>query len=447
MELDLEEFDPQEAINEVLAIVSVMALKKQIGLGVRPGDSVPTIKADRGKFRQILYNLLSNAVKFTPEGGMVEVQTRQVADRIEISVIDNGIGISPEDHERIFEEFRMLDNVLTKRTQGTGLGLALSRKLAQLHGGTIGVQSAAGQGSIFTFNLPIFPLEKGAETARQPGLKAPPPEQNSYNKDGSPEARPGEKVALVVEDDDKAAEILQLYLEQSGYRVARATTGEAALAQAKELKPAVISLDILLPAKNGLEVLRELQADPTTRDIPVLVVSMTDNRQISFELGAVAFFAKPVYRQELTAKLQDLQLNELHQRRRKHVQHGEPLRALVIDDNPHDRELITTALTAAGLTVATAPDGETGWQMAQRNPPDLVVLDLMMPELDGFEVLSRLRQHEGTFEVPVFIYTAKELDLQERTRLDHEAEAVLQKGDFSRQTLLEAVERLTLHGD
>ncbi len=462
MELLVEKFNPLDVINDVLGQISIMAQKKQIGLSLRPGDVVSFVKADRRKFKQILYNLLSNAVKFTPDGGTVEVQIRRVGATVELSVIDNGIGINPQDHERIFEEFRMLDNVLTKKQQGTGLGLALSRRLAQLHGGTVRVQSELGRGSTFTLSLPLEPQVEPIPFRPAPNLAEP----SSHNGNGSGmedyflkpsdsvrgrEPKPGEKWALVVEDDDKAAELLQVYLEQSGYRVSRTNTGDSALAQAKVLKPAVISLDVVLPTKNGWEVLRELKNDPDTRDIPVMVVSMLDNRKISFELGAVACFVKPVRRDELASKLAELQLHELRKRRRKHmeehVQYGEPLRALVIDDNPNDRELITTTLSAVGLTVATAPDGEIGWQMAQRNPPDLVVLDLMMPKLNGFEVLTRLRQNLATLDVPVFVYTAKELDSQEHRRLGHDAEIVLQKGDLSRQTLIEAVNRLTMNNE
>ena len=442
MELSLENFDAQVAINDVLNIVMVMAEKKQIGLSLRTGDA-PQIKADRGKFKQILYNLLSNAIKFTPEGGSVEIQTHEAEDYIEIAVIDNGVGIDPADHERIFEEFRMLDSTLTKKQQGTGLGLALSRRLAQLHGGTVRVQSVLTQGSVFTLVLPAASPPEPLDLP-QPEVM---PQNGSQFRNFSVRENNNGKLALIVEDDDKAAELLQLYLEQSGYRVSRATNGENALVQAKSLRPALISLDIILPTKNGWEVLRELKNDPATRDIPVLVISMVDSRKISFELGAVACFVKPVRREELAAKLEELRLDDLQQKRRKyraeHQQHGEALHALVIDDNPDDRELISNTLKLAGLTVTTAPDGETGWQMAQTNPPDLVVLDLMMPQLDGFEVLSRLRQNLSTLDVPVFVYTAKELDLQERRRLGHEAEAVLQKGASSRQTLLEAVSRLT----
>ncbi len=450
MELHPDKFAPRELINEVFESLASLASKKQISLATHLGTTThkpePVITADRGRIKQILYNLLSNSLKFTPDGGSVEISTivqrRNGADWIELSVTDSGIGIKPEDHERIFEEFQMVDSTLSKRQQGTGLGLALSRQLARLHGGDIKVESEFGKGSTFTVILPVAPL------------KSRPSPNRSDHPFTEPRHRPlmslGEKIALVIEDEDQAAELLQLYMEQSGYRVVRCSSGEEALQQARELQPSVITLDIILPYKNGWDVLSELKADPATQSIPVLVVSMVDNYESSFALGAVASFVKPVRKEELVAKLDELQLDALRSRRQQHFQEhrksGEPLHALVIDDNPDDRELISRVLTSAGMQVLTAENGEIGWKMAQQDPPDLVVLDLMMPGLDGFGVLRRLRQNLSTLDVPVFVYTAKELNASERNQLK-QAEAVLQKGDFSSERLLEAVSNLSNRGE
>lgn len=445
MELQLDKFLPHEVVNEVFESVAELAAKKQIALATHlgaPDDTAePYIMADRGRIKQILYNLLSNALKFTPEGGAVEVSRnlmrRSGADWVELSVSDTGIGIKPEDQERIFEKFQMVDSTLSKRQQGTGLGLALSRELARLHGGDIKVQSVPDKGSIFTLIIPLEPLKS---------KPAPAPEIPFTVLRQRHLMSLEEKLALVIEDEDHAAELLQLYMEQTGYRVVRSTNGEEALQLARELQPSVITLDIILPHKNGWDVLRELKADPATQNIPVLVVSMLDNYESGFALGAVANFVKPVRKEELVAKLNELQLERTGTRRRKQAQPppktGQPLHALVIDDNPDDRELISRVLASAGMEVTTAENGETGWTMAQQNPPDLVVLDLMMPGLDGFGVLRRLRQNLATLDVPVFVYTAKELDAAERNQLK-QAELVLQKGDFSNQRLLEAVSHFT----
>ncbi|HEX2914160.1 MAG TPA: response regulator [Chloroflexia bacterium] len=442
MELQLDRFPPAEIVNDVLQIVAGVAVKKQITLASKASENVTgelKVLGDRGRLKQILYNLFSNAIKFTPEGGAVQISSRITRhdnkDWLELSVEDNGIGIKKDDHERIFEEFQMVDNTLSKRQQGTGLGLALSRRLARLHGGDILVVSEEGKGSTFTLTLP---LDEAALSALKPEVKssAEPAGKTRHSQ---------RKMALVIEDEDQAAELLSHYMQQAGYSVTRVSNGEQALQKARELQPSVITLDIILPQKNGWDVLRELKQEPATRDIPVLVVSMVDNCESSFALGAVACFVKPVRKEELLHKLHDLQLKERRQFRQKHRpelrKNGEPLQALVIDDNINDRELIGAVLSSAGLNVRMAENGEAGWTLAQQDPPDLVVLDLMMPGMDGFSVLRRLRQNMTTLDVPVFVYTAKDLDANEKKQL-RQAEAVLQKGDFSSQRLLEAVSHL-----
>ncbi len=445
MELQMDRFAVRDILNDVFGVVAPLASKKNIGLASRLNGlsniSELEIRADRGRLRQILYNLLSNAIKFTPDGGQVEVSVtptrREGAEWLELGVSDTGIGIRLEDQERIFEEFQMVDSTLSKRQQGTGLGLALSRRLAQLHGGSIQVKSVVGQGSTFTLEIPLEPLSR--------------PQAGSAEALADEAAGSEERLALVIEDEDQSAELLQLYMEGAGYRVVRRNSGEGAVQQARLLKPSVITLDIVLPHKSGWDVLRDLKADPATQDIPVMVVSMLDNYDSSFALGAVACFVKPVRKEALLTKLKELELAAASAEGAEKVvslglpMTGQPLHALVIDDNPHDRELIGHALIGAGMQVVTAESGESGWAIAQRNPPDLVVLDLMMPGLDGFAVLRRLRQNLNTLHVPVFVFTAKDLNPTERAAL-YEAEAVLQKGDAPGQQLLEAVSRLKDEG-
>ncbi len=445
MELQMDKLVVRDVVNDVVNAVAPLALKKQIALATSlsetAGQPATQVIADNGRLKQILYNLLSNAIKFTPENGLVQIQSRVVQKNktawLELSISDNGIGIKTEDISRIFEEFQMADSTLARRQQGTGLGLALSRRLANLHGGEISVKSVFGSGSTFTLTIPLEPIAKEPE--------AQPVVFNHLNL--KPDRSPQEEVALVIEDEDQSAELLQLYMDQAGYRVVRCNNGDQALEIAKQLMPSVITLDVVLPTKNGWDVLRELKDDPATRDIPVMIVSMVDNAEVSssFRMGAVAYFVKPVRKAELLAKLSELQVAALHERRRKHSrqhhENGQPLQALVIDDNEPDREMVRATLEAAGMTVETAENGKAGWTLARRNPPDLVVLDLVMPEADGFQVLKELRQHLSTMDIPVFIFTAKELNSSERDQLS-EAEVVLQKGEASGKRLLQAVSRL-----
>jgi CheY-like chemotaxis protein len=361
----------------------------------------------------------------------------------------------------------MVDGSLSKKQPGTGLGLALCRKLAEMHGGTVTVKSALGEGSTFTLSLPL--ISGASANATSPGIynpnakniltnlsaNMPLPENAIPLNEGEAWQEQMQRVlekgsgnlVLVVEDDDKSAELLELYVAQSGYKVERSRSGEDALQKARMLHPALITLDIILPHKNGWDVLRELKADPYTSDIPVLVVSMVDSREISFQLGAVACFMKPVQRDEFLEKITELKMDALKRKRIEHIEqhlaHGEPLEALIIDSNPQDSEFMSKLLTQIGLKVTTAASGLEGWQNAQQNPPDLVVLDLLLPDTDGHNILAYLRQNEATLDVPVVVFTAKDLNADERGRLSEQTEAILHKGSEGRQQLLDEILRLS----
>jgi len=306
MKLTLEELRPLDIINESLLNLTPLAEKKQIVFKTEADAALPLLTADRGKLKQILYNIYSNAIKFTPEGGVVETTTQVIEqagdDYLAIAIRDTGIGIRPTDQERIFEEFQMVDSTLSKKQQGTGLGLALCRKLTQMHGGTIIVASELGVGSTFVVTLPLKPpVNKPAVIA--PAVRQVEGWQTTLQTTLNASQ---DDLVLIVEDDDKSAELLELYVSQGGYRVERSRSGEEALQKARTMHPALITLDILLPHKNGWDVLRELKAAPETADIPVLIVSIMDNREIGFQLGAVASFVKPVQRDEFLHKVTEL---------------------------------------------------------------------------------------------------------------------------------------------
>lgn len=457
MKLNQEELNPLEVVQDSMATLATLAAKKNISLSSRRSGNVPNIKADRGKLKQIMYNLYSNAIKFTNENGWVETETRVAhhtdGDYLEINVSDNGIGIKPQDQERIFEEFQMVDGTLAKRQSGTGLGLALCRKLAEMHDGTVTVKSNFGEGSTFTLSLPmskvavnhapkkeLTPIQIKEDLMLEHGVAWQ--EQMQKILQGN-----DNDLVLIVEDDDKAAELLETYISQTNSKVERSRSGEEALLKARTLKPTLITLDIVLPHKNGWDVLRELKADPQTADIPVLVVSMLDNKEISFQLGAVECFVKPIERDSFLTKIKELKAAANHRKRHEHIeQHlklGETLEALVIDDNPQDNEFVSAILQQAGLKVTAAHTGREGWQQAQTNPPDLVILDMLLPDTDGFNVLAQLRKDPKTIDVPVVVFTAKDLNTAERGLLSEQAEAVLQKGG-GRQQLLDEILKLSI---
>jgi PAS domain S-box-containing protein len=413
MELTTSPLDVAGALNDARARMESLAGQKQHTLSVEAEAGLPSLTADPGKFRQIMDNLLSNAIKFTPEGGRIRIAARRApaGDGIEVVVSDTGIGIKPEDQGRIFQEFEQLDNAYVREQQGTGLGLALTRKLVELHGGRIGVESQPGSGSTFRFVLPF------AARSTTPEL--------------IPSVHPAPLV-LVVEDDLHAGDLLGHFLKESGYRVAHAATGAQALALAKSLKPDAITLDILLPGEDGLAILGQLKGGPSTKQIPVVVVSITDHRDLGFSLGAVDWLMKPVQR---TGFIESVR------RAIGTMPEDHTPTVLVVDDEPATVELLTDTLTTQGFRAIGAHDGREGIAAAVAHRPDVIVLDLIMPGLTGFEVVRELRDHPTGRNIPILIFTAKELSDSDRSRLKHSVQAIIPK-EGPTATLLNELSRV-----
>ncbi|MCL5882828.1 MAG: ATP-binding protein, partial [Actinobacteria bacterium] len=294
-ELMLEDLSIPQVMEDIRKLGHPFAAQRRVLLEVPPQEQLPLIQGDGAKIKRILYNLVSNAIKFTPEGGRVVLEAKTVDNMVEISVTDTGIGISQEDQGRIFTEFQQLETAHTRRHEGTGVGLALSKKLVEMHGGLIRVESELGKGSRFTFSLPITPGKRRSADWRLDKL----PEAVI-----DPETVAGQPLVLVVEDDRQTSELIGLWLEEASYRVARAFDGEQALRLARELKPYVITLDILLPKLDGWQVLQELKANPETRDIPVIIISILERSRRGIELGAFDYFVKPIEKKELLCRLE-----------------------------------------------------------------------------------------------------------------------------------------------
>ncbi|HEU4680120.1 MAG TPA: response regulator [Gemmatimonadales bacterium] len=416
MQLALSEFDIALALSEVQTIVGSLVNKKHLRLDVEVEEGLPALKADQAKVKQVLYNLLSNAIKFTPEGGSIRVTGRSASEIdgreggrwIEISVADTGIGLRVEDTERIFGEFEQVDSGYTRNQEGTGLGLALSRKLVELHGGWIWVESELAKGSIFRFVLPAGP---------RPVTQVKTPR-------GSPEAAALEDgpLILVVEDNAEAGDLLEQHLRQAGYRVAHATTGERALVLAEELGPDGITLDILLPDRDGLDVLAELKANPKTRAIPVVIISITQEHELGDSLGAADWLVKPTNRDEFIHRVRRALAGVVG------AAGAESPKVLIVDDEVVNLELLTDMLTRQGFRILTAHSGGEGIAIARAERPDLIVLDLLMPETSGFDVVRELRAAPESRDIPILIFTVKDLTPEERERLRGHVQAVVRKG-------------------
>ena len=403
LDLHRELLDVTSAVAESIAGLRPLADRKGIRLDadIRP----VTIRADRGRFRQILYNLLSNAIKYTPPGGSIAVESRLVADEVRLTVADTGVGISTDDLQHVFDEFRQVGDPALRQA-GTGLGLALTRRLVEAHGGRIEVESQVGVGSRFSVIL-----SAAAEPASEPASPVVPAPPDSLGR--------GRDI-LVVEDDPSAVRLLRAYLESDGYAVRLATDGEVGIAEARRQPPLAIVLDVLLPTIDGWDVLRLLKADDALRDVPVIMVTVVDEREVGLALGAVDYFLKPVARDALLSRLSRYTFTSK-------VKVG-PVRVLAVDDDPAALTLLADVLGAEGFTVRGVPSGRAARELADREPFDLVVCDLLMPEVDGFAVVAGLRAAERTREVPILILTAHMVTDADKARLNGDILGIIAKG-------------------
>jgi CheY-like chemotaxis protein len=329
---------------------------------------------------------------------------------LEISVTDSGIGIAPEGFEHLFKPFSQIDSGLARKFEGTGLGLAMVKLLAELHGGAVAVASEVGHGSRFTVWLPLRIADEDGHIATRVTTAL------------SMAAIPGARTALVVENDYKAADLIRVQLEAEGFTVVHAATAEAALTLAVEQPLSLITLDILLPNMDGWELLGRLKQVPELAQIPVLIISIVADRNKGFALGAAAVMQKPISRQELYQSLVSLGLFPLSQ--------GQSLKVLIVDDDPTAVELVAVRMHDLASTVLRAYGGLEAIESAQRELPDLMVLDLMMPHVNGFDVVAALGAHADTARIPILIVTAKQIDAADRMRLTGSVRAIIEKGDF-----------------
>ena len=408
IELTREPFELATALTESVEGLRPLADRKHIEMVL--DAQTGKVSADRGRLRQVVYNLLSNAIKFTPEGGKVTVEARWQGFDARVAVVDTGVGIATDDLDHIFEEFRQVGD-MKAREAGTGLGLALSRRLVEAHGGQIAVTSLPGTGSRFEFTLPDSQV----------------PERPVDTVLASAEAPRAGSTVLVIEDDPGAVRLLRTYLEGEGYHVQVASDGEAGIAAARANPPGAIILDVLLPGIGGWEVLRRLKVDPELRDVPVMVATVVDERNVAMNLGAVDYFVKPVGREALLARLATYTFTTKVKERN--------VRVLVIDDEVGARDLVANALRPEGFEVVTAASGREGLALARERQPDLVICDLIMPEMDGFEVVNRLADSDMPKDVPILILTGQDLTPADRERLNGKVAAVMAKDGDPRPAL------------
>jgi PAS domain S-box-containing protein len=445
MTLDLEPVAIAPLCANSLSIIREKAATRRIRLTMDAADVLGSVQADPRKMKQILYNLLSNAVKFTVDGGQVSlcaarVTRREVgqltgpwagrnfpladstfADFLKISVTDDGIGITAEGLQRLFRPFSQIDSGLARKFQGTGLGLAMVKLLAELHCGAVAVESAVGKGSCFSVWLPFRPIEEEtltpAKTAIGPRI----------------EAVAGARTALVVEDDHKSAELIKVQLEAEGFTVLHATSGEEAIVLVAQQPVSLITLDIMLPNMDGWEFLSCLKKVPDLGHIPVVIISIVADRNRGFALGAAAVMQKPISRQELYESLVDVGLFP--------VSKGRALKVLIVDEDPKAVELIAMRMLGLATTVLRAYGGREAIDAARAEMPDLIVLDLMMPDVSGFDVVEALGTDPDTARIPILVVTSKEITEQDRRKLNGYVTAIMEKATFDRDHFSSEVRR------
>jgi len=386
-------------------------------------EELPIIRSDAAKIGQIVTNLLSNAIKFTEEGRIsVRVRKRRRReDPIEISVEDTGIGIAPQHLEDIFKEFKQLDAAADRHYGGTGLGLTISRRLAELLGGEILVESEVGKGSSFTLRLPVRPPEEVALTpARVPQAAAAPVPRRQL---------PGEKLVLLIGADADLAQMAEQQAEELGCEVSVCASGQDALRRATELAPHAVVLDLAVPDRNGWEVLGELKGKEASREVPVVVISGHDDRKRAYYLGATEFVARPFGAAQLRAAL-------------ARVLRPSRGRILVVDDEPEYLEAIREWLGDAVGEICPARNGVEALRQVEARRPDAIFLDLMMPQMDGFEFLKQVRSLEGCRDIPVVVVTGKQLGETELARIQDGATSVIQKGLTAQTQVMQQLERI-----
>jgi CheY-like chemotaxis protein/HAMP domain-containing protein len=414
VELQPEKLNLFFVLSQVIESVQPLARQKNVELRCDSCNDKIEIETDKDRLHQVITNIVGNAVKFTDKGNVL-ISVSSDAHEVHIRVKDTGIGISKEMLPFIFDEFRQADGSISRSYEGTGLGLAIAKKLVKILKGSISVESIQGQGSVFTITLPT--KWKGEEAIENAGLTI-----DSISEEFN-------KRILVVDDDlneaNKIANSLKLY----GFQVSISNSGKEALAFAEKYKPFAITLDLIMPEMDGFEVLQKLKSNPKTANIPVIVISVSDDRQTSFALGSVGYLSKPIDPRSLLAEIYRLNV-------------GAVTTVMVVDDNPIDRKMVHDMLELENIRSVLVESGQQCLEMLSHRLPDILILDLMMPEMSGFEVLNQIRNNPKTTDLPVIIVTSKDLTSSDKQKLTGNAMNVLSKSGLTPQKLLFDINRI-----
>ena len=418
MTMYLDEFDISLMLNEVVSTIQPLIAQNNNELKAIIGDNLDLMYADQTKVRQIMFNLLSNASKFT-ENGIVTLDAQRVQqdglERYVFEVRDSGIGMTPEQMKQLFQPFMQADPSTTRLYGGTGLGLAITKRFCEMMEGKIEAKSTLDVGTSFTVSLPV---------------NVPPRQTESLS---TGRLRPfGEQHVLIIDDDPIVRDLMQRFLVKEGFHAELASGGQQGIDMARQLLPDLITLDVMMPDIDGWSVLSQLKADEATADIPVIMLTMLDDRERGFSLGATDFVSKPIDRERLLRVIQ------------RHQSAKSDEVALIVEDHEPTRQMLQKMLEKEGWQVDTAANGRIALEHTRNQKPAIILLDLMMPEMDGFQFAVAFRKQAGMQHIPIIVVTAKDLTEEDHKRLNGYVEMIVNKEAYSRDTLLNEVRQLSL---
>jgi signal transduction histidine kinase/DNA-binding response OmpR family regulator len=432
MELFLENFEICELIGEIASTIRPLVEKNANTLHIECSPDLGVMQADEIKVRQGLFNLLSNAVKFTHEGDVTLNASRERmngSEWIVFRVTDSGIGLSADQIVKLFQDFTQADASTTRKFGGTGLGLALTRRFCQMMGGDVTVHSIAGEGSVFTIKLPAV-VQQARSEATVTNSRRDLLTTTAADADNAEPLPATATYVLVIDDDPVQRDLIERFLTKEGFTVRCAPSGKAGLRLARQSRPVAITLDVMMPEMDGWSVLTELKADAELRDVPVIMLTMVDDPERGFSLGAADYATKPVDRARLSQIL------------KKYTCANPPCPVLLVEDDVATRRVTRNILEKEGWKVSEAENGKLALEQMEQERPTLILLDLMMPAMDGFEFADRVRQHPEWRSIPIVVLTAKDLTAEDRRRLAGSVETILQKTSDSREALLHQVRDL-----
>ncbi|MCK8824033.1 hybrid sensor histidine kinase/response regulator [Fuchsiella alkaliacetigena] len=431
MELYLESFDLEAEVREVVDTVAHLMEKNSNQFQLEIASNLDKMYSDLTKLKQVLINLLSNAAKFTEEGTItLRVELIEGSEEfVSFQVEDTGIGMSSEQVNKLFEAFTQADASTTRRYGGTGLGLAISKVFCEMLGGEITVESELGTGSTFTVQLPVNTKEDKRDSTDSKYKKIKNKEETvkitTRSQEEAPQLKKKEELVLVIDDESSVRELLARYLTKEGLQVVTASSGEEGLKLAKEVKPKVIILDVMMPGKDGWSVLMELKSSQELQQIPVIMSTIIDEKNKGYALGAAAYLTKPVKRDALQKALNKLRLKPNSS-------------VLVVEDDQQTRELLRKILESEDYAVLEAENGQVALDILREidDLPGIILLDLMMPQMDGFQFVEELNKEVDYHNIPVLVITAKKLTQADRDRLNGYVEKIITKGSINKDQLL-----------